>query len=292
VRLFPDDFLGGTMHMDCRQVGQYMLLLCAQWGAQRGAERSGVRGGAGALRAILRGEEIDPVVREKFQEVMVSGVAYLRNSRMSEEIENSVEEYNARVRGAERIADRPAEHGAERPSERSAGRDVGGPITTTTTTSTTTATATPTTTATDERTLSAEPTVSRPKPDPEAEEALAHWQAVSATNVKSPKVRAGILRRARARLDEGLSVADLKAAVDGAAKDPWWAAKLKDPVAVWKDFGRVRQLGAALAPVPIQDKREEQRLRQQQREIEERNEQLRRQEENRQRRLALPGGAA
>ena len=118
VRFFPEDFLGGTQQMDCRQVGQYILALCAQWGAERGAERTGLRTGNGALKAVLRGEDMDPEVRCKFEEVILPSGTFLRNTRMSLEIAGSVAEWEARVRGAERTAERAAEHGAERSAER------------------------------------------------------------------------------------------------------------------------------------------------------------------------------
>lgn len=118
MRFFPEDFLGGTQQMDCRQVGQYILALCAQWGAERGAERTGLRTGNGALKATLRGEEMDPEVRAKFEEVKLETGTYLRNRRMSLEIESSLAEWAGRVRGAERTAERTAEHDAERSTER------------------------------------------------------------------------------------------------------------------------------------------------------------------------------
>lgn len=100
--------------MDCRQVGQYILALCAQWGAERGAERTGLRTGNGALKATLRGEEMDPEVRAKFEEVKLETGTYLRNRRMSLEIASSLSEWAGRVRGAERTAERTAERSTER----------------------------------------------------------------------------------------------------------------------------------------------------------------------------------
>ena len=114
VRFFPEDFLGGTQQMDCRQVGQYILSLCAQWCAERGAERTGLRTGNVALRAVLRGEEMDPDVRSKFDTVELASGTFLRNARMSLEIEGSLAEWEARVKGAERTAERVAERSAQR----------------------------------------------------------------------------------------------------------------------------------------------------------------------------------
>ena len=109
VRWFIEDYLGGVQQMDCRQVGQYTLMLCAQWCAERGAERTAVRDADGALRAILRGDDLDPEVRAKFASVEIAGRRYLRNERMSKEIAHSEKERADRARGAERIAERDAE---------------------------------------------------------------------------------------------------------------------------------------------------------------------------------------
>jgi uncharacterized protein YdaU (DUF1376 family) len=114
VRFFPEDFLGGVAQMDCQEVGQYILALCAQWCAERGAERTGLRPSEGALRAVLRGEMMTDAVRSKFREVALPSGKFLRNERMSNEIQHSEEEHAARSRGAERTAERPTERPAER----------------------------------------------------------------------------------------------------------------------------------------------------------------------------------
>jgi uncharacterized protein YdaU (DUF1376 family) len=113
VRLFPEDLLGGITQMDCREVGQYILMLVAQWCAERSAERSAVRDAPGALKSILRGEELSPSVRAKFERFDLDGCAYLRNQRMSKEIAHSQEEYETRRKGAERSAERSAERTPE-----------------------------------------------------------------------------------------------------------------------------------------------------------------------------------
>lgn len=120
VRFFPEDFLGGTQQMDCRQVGQYILALCAQWGAERGAERTGLRTADGALRATLRGEELDAIVRAKFDSVTLPQGVFLRNKRMSLEISDSVAEWEAKVKGGLRTAEQDGVRGAERTANRTA----------------------------------------------------------------------------------------------------------------------------------------------------------------------------
>lgn len=106
--------------MDCRQVGQYILALCAQWGAERGAERTGLRTADGALKATLRGEELDASVRAKFEPVTLPGGTFLRNRRMSLEIADSLTEWEAKVKGGVRTAERTAEQDADRTAMRTA----------------------------------------------------------------------------------------------------------------------------------------------------------------------------
>lgn len=236
VRFFPEDFLGGTQQMDCRQVGQYILALCAQWGAERGAERTGLRTADGALKATLRGEELDPTVRSKFEPVTLPSGTFLRNRRMSLEIADSLTEWEAKVKGGVRTAERTAEQDADRTANRTA--------TTLTTTSTSVH---PEPQAQPTQEMESSPTApQKPSASMDALRAVEHWQRVTDTTVKSQKVRKAYLKRADERLKEGATLGDLIAAVDHACADDFYVQKgyHKQPAVVWKDHGRVQQLAA------------------------------------------------
>ncbi len=73
-------------------------------------------------------------------------------------------------------------------------------------------------------------------------EAVEYWKAKAGVSPRSADVVKAYVARARKRLSEGLTLEQLKGAVDGALADDFWRAKARDLVAVWKDFGRVLEL--------------------------------------------------
>ena len=86
-RFFPGDFLEGAIRLPTRGVGQYLLLLLAQWASK---EAGGVPNEPEVLRAILRGDEPMPDVLSKFDPVG----QVLRNARLWDEWQAARDEYS------------------------------------------------------------------------------------------------------------------------------------------------------------------------------------------------------
>lgn len=78
--------------------------------------------------------------------------------------------------------------------------------------------------------------------DAEPRAAVEHWKLKSGVTPRSGKVLASYRSKAQARLSEGLTLNQLKAAVDGAAGDDFWSKQLGDPMNLWRSHGRVLQL--------------------------------------------------
>lgn len=84
-----------------------------------------------------------------------------------------------------------------------------------------------------------------PEPKPvgvDAQAAVAYWKLKAQVTPRSAKVLRSYYARAQARLDEGLTVDQLNGAVDGALADDFWRPKARDPVVIWKNYGRVLEL--------------------------------------------------
>lgn len=82
--------------------------------------------------------------------------------------------------------------------------------------------------------------------NPEAEAAVRYWAERSETLVRSADVTRKYVARAAERIREGVTLDQLKAAVDGACNDKFYRDKghHKNPHTIWLDFGRVQQLSA------------------------------------------------
>lgn len=129
-----------------------------------------------------------------------------------------------------------------------------------------------------------EPSPAAPAASPDALAAVDYWQQRSDTPLRSAKVRKAYLARADKRLSEGLTLEQLTHAVDAACTDPWFVSQgyPKNPVVIWKDYGRVLELVARLSNGgnPLETKRRSE----QQAELDRRNEELRQQDEREARR--------
>lgn len=102
-RFFVDDFLGGVTALSDTDTSHYLRALCAQWGSKA---RCAIPADPESLRLICRGEAPSARVLEKFDEVMIDGVKYLRNQKLCDEFMDSWKEYAAKRRGGKRSTKR------------------------------------------------------------------------------------------------------------------------------------------------------------------------------------------
>jgi len=96
-RFFVDDFSGGTAALTAQEVGQYVLLLCAQWGTK---EEQAIPADVESLTLICHGVMPTAKVLSKFKK----GPNGLRNQRLTEEWEASRREYEGKS-GRSKVAD-------------------------------------------------------------------------------------------------------------------------------------------------------------------------------------------
>jgi uncharacterized protein YdaU (DUF1376 family) len=95
---YVDDFIGGTLNMTSAEVGQYILLLCAQWSSK---DRQSMPSDRAQLTIICKGVPPSAVVMKKFEGVGSDSdqEGGLRNNRLFSEWSKAREQHSAKSRG-------------------------------------------------------------------------------------------------------------------------------------------------------------------------------------------------
>lgn len=86
-QFYPDDFLGGTMHMSDAEVGYYVRLLCVQWNAGE----AGLTDDKEELARYSKGGLVEPALNRVLTKFQRCSDGRLRNSRLESERVKQIE---------------------------------------------------------------------------------------------------------------------------------------------------------------------------------------------------------